>query len=830
MFHLMGAAALAETAPGPRLVANFDFEWQFHLGDAEGAQEPDFDDGEWKTVDLPHDWSIEGEYDENHPSGRRGGFLPTGTGWYRKHFNLDSPQEGRRALLEFGGIYLNSDVWINGQHLGHRPNGYVSFAYDLTEHLIQGENVIAVRIDHEQAPTGRWYTGSGIYRHVKLILTDPVRVAHWGTHVTTPDVTDEAASVQIETMIENADAKAAPLTLETTFISPAGDIVAIAATREISITPGDSITVEQSAVIPIPHLWSPDTPNLYRAVTRIYDGRLLRDEYETTFGVRTLEFSPEWGFKLNGRRMKLKGMGMHHDGGPVGAAVPQEVLERRLRLLKAMGCNAVRTAHNPQSPEFYDLCDRIGLMVMNEAFDGWETVKARYDYGRAFEEWWQRDLSAFVRRDRNHPCVIMWSVGNEVRRATRQTQEKLVALAHELDPTRPVTQGFSHLPLDDEAGGGAQIFEKAVDIIGLNGVAEEQGNLEAIGRALRRSASPKPVVATEAPHTYQTRGVYLSRTSWRTRDFPGAWEEDADWRRALRNVFPIDDLTPSEVFPEDREHLEHRQSSYDNATARISARQSWQRTMQFDWLMGQFTWISFDYLGESYKWPARMHSSGVLDLLGFPKDHYYLYKSLWTDEPMVHLLPHWTHEGKQGTRIPVVAYTNCESVELFLNGTSLGKQKYDGEQLVWQVPYEPGELRALARRDDFVAATAVVKTAGEAAAVEAKPDRTALAANRTDCVHLEIGIVDEDGVLHPYADDLVTLRIDGPARLIGFDNGDPLDLDSSKVAQRRAFRGKCLAILQSTGEPGEIVVTARAEGLQSATLKLTAVAPNRTPR
>ena len=320
-------------------------------------------------------------------------------------------------------------------------------------------------------------------------------------------------------------------------------------------------------------------------------------------------------------------------------------------------------------------------MVLDEAFDGWEATKAKYDYGLHFEQWWRRDLGDLIRRDRNHPSVILWGIGNEVRGATAATQARLVRLVHDLDPTRPITRAFSHSPL---ARGDPKGFDTSLDVIGLNGAAEEKGALDAVERAIQAAGdAAKPVVLTEAPHTYQTRGVYLSQTSWRTRDFPGAWEEDADWRKALENATIIDDLSDAEVFPEEREQLGHRQSSYDNATARISARRMWQETASRPWVAGQFVWLAFDYLGESYRWPARMHSSGVFDLNGLKKDHFYLYQSLWTDAPMVHLLPHWTHDGKAGVEIPVVAYTNCESVELFLNGRSLGEREYEGEQLVW---------------------------------------------------------------------------------------------------------------------------------------------------
>ena len=814
LFALAAPAAAAATG---REVTNFDRAWQFHLGDPDGAEAAGFNDAGWRTLDVPHDWSIEGEHDESHPMGRRGGYLPAGIGWYRKTFELPADWSDKRVRVEFDGVYHQSDVWINGHHLGFRPYGYGSFAYDLTDHLVDGENTIAVRVDHEDVPSGRWYTGSGIYRHVRLVATDPVSVAHWGTYVTTPEVGDDRATVRLETTVDNAGDAEAEVVVRTTLLDPDGEPVAVETADAVAVEAGGSGTVAQTLAVYDPLRWSLDTPNLYRAVTEVRVGGEPRDRYETTFGIRTIEFSHEFGFKLNGVRMKIQGVNLHHDGGPVGAAVPADVLERRLRLLKEMGTHAIRTGHTPLAPEFYAMCDRLGLMVMDEAFDGWENEKAKFDFGLHFEEWGERELADLVRRDRNHPSVILWSIGNEVKGPDLDTQRRLVKLVHELDPTRPVTQGDAGAIV----GRGEKSFEKnPLDIPGLNGKAELKGIYERIDAALKETQTPKPVLATEVPHTYHTRGVYMSQTTWRTRDFPGAWEEGKDWDPAMENVFPIPDLSESEVFPEDYANVEHRQSSYDNAIARVTARRSWQRATEFDWIPGQFIWLSFDYLGESYKWPARMHSSGVLDLMGFKKDHFYLYQSLWTDEPMVHVLPHWTHPGKEGAEIPVVAYTNAERVELFLNDESLGEQAYEGEQLVWQVPFEPGTLRAVARSGEFVVAEDVVRTAGEPAAVRAVPDRTALRANNADCVHLTLEIIDAEGVVHPYGDAEVTLEIDGPIEMIGIDNGDPLDLDSYKEPQRKAFRGKLMAILQATDEPGEVTVTARADGLEAATVRL----------
>jgi beta-galactosidase len=790
----------APSIDATRLHLSLDFDWRFTLGDAPGADAQQYDDRNWRVLDLPHDWSVEGEFDEQNPSGYKGGFLPTGIGWYRKTLEWNNAWHGKRVRIEFDGVYMNADVWVNGQHLGHHPYGYIGFSYDLTPHLIQGRNTIAVRVDNEKVPSSRWYSGSGIYRHVWLTAVEPVHVDRWGTYVTTPKITAASASMQIRTDIVNETDESVSVTLENRVSDSDGLVVVIARSDQL-IPVGQTVTVNQQCTVPNPRLWSPEDPAVYSVESVVLDDGNVRDTHTTITGIRTVEVSAERGFVLNGTPIKLKGLCNHHDAGPVGAAVPEDVLYRRLKLLKELGCNALRTAHHPFAPEFYAMCDTMGFLVMDEAFDGWNVPKADFDYGLYFDEWWEQDLEEFIKRDRNHPSVVIWSIGNEVKQFTNDMQKTLVDFVKRLDDTRPITQARGYRG-------------PYIDIAGFNGHGEMKGRLE----EFHTQNPDKPVIGTEMTHTLQTRGVYRTKTSYRLRDFPAPWEIDKSWNSLADDVFPIPDLSDTEVFA-DVPHVYH--SSYDNCIVRIGVRDQWKRTRSFNWLLGTFRWTGFDYLGEATVLPARCGNKGIIDLAGFPKDHYYLYKSLWSDKPMVHLLPHWTHPGRDGVVFPVVAYTNCESAELFLNDQSLGAKKMTDElQIVWQVPYEPGILRVEARNGSNTSATMAYKTAGTPAAVAITPDRMSVRANRRDVVHLEIDIVDADGIPVPYADNLVTFALDGPARLIGVENGDIRDFNSMKAYSRKAFMGKCLLIVQTTDNAGIITVTVSSDGLISSEFKI----------
>jgi len=782
----------------PRLRIPLDFDWSFQLGDMEGAEKVAFDDASWRTLDLPHDWSIEGNYNESNPGGIAGAFLPAGIGWYRKIIDIHNIDDEDQYFIEFDGVYMNSDVWINGKHLGKRANGYIGFSYDLTPFLKNGENVLAVRVDHSKVPSGRWYTGSGIYRHVWLTKTKNIFIPQWGTTIETklPDLNRAELSLKIQ--LNNGSGVRQKVLVESVLKDRLGNRIA----RDKSkIKLGENAQLTQHFEVKKPDLWSPDHPDMYSIETRVsVNGRVL-DEYQTPMGIRSIELRGSEGFFLNEKSIKFKGLCNHHDAGPVGSAVPDDVLLRRLKLLKEMGCNALRTTHNPYSPEFYTMCDTMGFLVMNEAFDGWWDAKADYDYGIYFEEWWQTDLADFIRRDRNHPSVVIWSIGNEVHGFSAAQQKEIVDFVKLLDDSRPVTQGRGY-------------SAPHIDIAGFNGHGEYKGMLE----EYHTDFPDRAIIGTELTHTLQTRGVYRTKTWYRTKDNPAPWEKPEDFKRMEARVVKIPDLSEEEVFKGVNPKY---QSSYDNSIVRVGARDSWKQVEEHDYYLGNFRWTGFDYLGESFGWPARTANFGIIDLAGFPKDHYYLYQSLWSEKPMVHMLPHWTHPGKEGVKIPVVIYTNCQSAELFLNNRSLGEQQMgEDDQLVWLVPYEAGQIKVVAKNGGEEICKKSYTTAGEATGINLIADRKSIRNNRSDVVHIEAQLRDEDGIMLPDANHMIEFEISGPAKLLGVENGDILDLAPHKVNYRKAFKGKCLLIIQATGEAGEIEINAKSDHLMSGSVNI----------
>lgn len=812
-------------------IKNIDFDWSFSLGDFPEAKEASFDDSNWRILDLPHDWSIEGEYAQDHGTDWQTGFLPAGIGWYRKTFDVNENWIDKQIFIDFDGVYTNSTVYINGIELGFYPNGYLGFSYELTPHLKKGENVIAVKVDHSKPLSGRWYTGSGIYRHVWLRAENKTHIAKDGVYFNTDNVSSEKADFSVSTQIHATEISEVNYVVVLKKLS--GEEIF---RRNKIVAMNENIqTLNLDGSINNPDLWSPDSPIVYNLKTSILSGKDTLDVQSTVVGFRKLEFDGSYGFKLNDQLIKFKGLCEHHTAGAVGSAIPDDVLYRRLKILKNMGANAIRTSHNPFSPEFYAMCDTMGIMVMDEIFDGWDSPKMRDDYGNYFKEWWQNDVASFLRRDRNHPSIIIWSIGNEVRKPTRKVQKELIDLFHEMDPTRPVTQG-GHDPTRGMTG---ENLPTQLDIKGFNGDGEEIGVFENFHNKNLKT----PMIGTEVPHTYQTRGVYRTKTNWRRRDFPAKWElqHKGNMGSLINRVFPISDLSEEEAFPEEQTSQYYKngeyfpiqndapwvgnlyyQSSYDNASVRSSLRKAWQRTRDLDYVMGQFRWGSFDYLGESNDWPSRFANFGVIDMAGFPKDHFYLLQSLWTEEPMVHLLPHWTHTGKEGVEIPMVVYTNCDEAELFLNGKSLGKKIYEDEQLVWMVPFAPGTIKVEASQNGKIVAKKEFTTASDASTIRLKTDKSYIKANRRDVVHIELDITDRDGVFCPYADNEIEFEVTGPAKIIGTDNGDPLDLSNYKTNKRKAFRGKVLLIIQATDESGEIVITAKSKNIQESSIRIIA--------
>lgn len=752
-----GAAAPAPVGgPPPRATLNMDSGWRFHLGESTGAQVAEFDDAAWRTLDVPHDWSAEGDYAPANPP--QNAWLPAGVGWYRKSFDADPAWAGRKLLLRFDGVYMNSQVWLNGQPVGGRPYGFISFDCDLTTRVLAGKNVIAVRVDNSPAPTARFYHGSGIYGHVNLLLLPRVHVAPLGgVFVRTREAGAGLALLAVTTEVRNESAAPALARVRQILRDDKDAEVTATDGMALRVAPGETGRVAQNIEVRNPRLWSPDQPSLYRLETRVELDGTLADDVVTACGIRTARFDARTGFWLNGRNIKLKGVCEHENLSPVGLAAPDALTEWRLRQLKAMGCNAIRTAHNPFTPAFYRLCDELGLLVMDEAFDGWRR-KGASDYGgRFFAQWWRRDVEDFIRRDRNHPSVVLWSIGNETGGTDEHGISQWIA---RWDETRPTT-------------GGSVL--SGVGVSGFNGPGETPGRLD----AFHRQNPQQPIVLTEVPHTLETRGVYHVLT----------W-----WRDAGNPRFPFPPYGTSEIFTEGAANYF---SSYDNALVRMSARDSWRRTSTTPWISGEFRWTGFDTLGEAQfmgaAYPKRCYSSGVIDLAGFPKDGFYFYQSQWTEAPMVHLLPHWTHPRlAAGTAVPVVAYSNCEEVELFLNGKSLGRQRpRDLLDFVWQVPWQPGELKALGYRQGRAVAETVLRTAGGAEQLKLQAsgadERTGVEAGELKL--LTVSALDAAGEFVPDAGNRVAFLVTGPARVLGFENGDPVDGTPNRATARRLFHG-----------------------------------------
>lgn len=758
-----------------RQVLNFDADWQFALGDHPEAKNPKFDASDWRTLNVPHDWAFEADYAEDAAQAANGGYKPGGIGWYRKSFNLAADWQGELVSIQFDAIYMNSEVWINGHHLGKRPYGYIPFEYDISEHLKPGVNTIAVRVDSRLEPSARWYHGCGIYGHVKLVATNAVHIPKDGVYVRTPEATSSRATVAVDTELKNASSQEVRLGLWTRILDSSGKIVA-ELKEVVEIAAGGTQTVAQEVRLQSPALWSPESPTLYTVQSTLTTG----DEVKTRFGVRVLRWETETGFWLNGKNVKLLGVADHLEAGPVGAAFPDELNRWKIQLLKDMGCNAIRVAHNPQVPAFYDLCDEMGVLVMDEIFDGWGG-KAKQDYGRqAFDEWWERDLRTWLKANRNHPSVILWSLGNETRGKVAQ---QLVDVCHEMDPTRLTTSGHS----------GSEVM----DVFGVNGGSESPS-------FFKKGRPDKPFVSTEAPHTWQVRGYYRTQTWFR------------DGPKTPQKVFPLPDLTEEEIFtydwinPADRKNRKQIfNSSYDNATVRISARKNWELMRDLPWYSGHFRWTGFDYIGEAGYvhggWPFRAFMGGALDLAGFKKDLFYFYQSQWTTEPMAHILPHWTHPKMEaGTLVPVWVYSNCDEVELFLNGKSLGKDrpgtKWDEMQCDWMVPWTPGRLVAVAYQNGREVARAEQVTAGA-------PAQLSLEAEGDEYPIITVRQEDGQGVLNPYAENRIHYYVEGPARILSLESGNPVNTENNYgQTSRAAFFGMARCFLEKTASDGDLSI------------------------
>ncbi len=783
--------------PAGREIQNFNFNWKFIKGDHPGAEKSVFDDSGWRMLDLPHDWSIEGPFSKEWASGT--GFLPAGIGWYRKTFTVPAEFRGRKTFIYFDGVYNNSEVWINSTYLGKRPNGYISFQYDLSPYLNYGkENVIAVKVDHTRFGDSRWYTGSGIYRDVKLISTSPAYIKLWGINYSTPEVSSEKAKLNIEVKVRNELDASASFLIWNYLIS--GKDTIGKTSQKISVEASGEKIVNQNLEVVKPKLWDVDNPNLYSLVT-VLVGKNIKDNITTGVGFRSFRFDADKGFFLNGENIKLKGICLHHDAGTLGSAVPRKEIERRLDLLKELGCNAIRTSHNPFSSDFLELCDIKGFVVLDEAFDEWELPKKKWiegwnagtpgkdGYSSVFKEWAKTDLTDFILRDRNHPSVMMWSIGNEVdypndpythkilnTEANPQTFAKydeklpdaqrlgeiareLVAVVKKLDPSRPVTAGLASAVMSNEVG-----YADALDVVGYN-------YQESLYARDHQKYPKRPLYGSE-------NGMTLE-----------AWNAVAD----------------------------------------------------NDYVIGQFLWTGFEYLGEAGRYPSRSSTSGIIDLAGNKKQEFYFRQSLWSSKPMVWLgttdrvtstgpANLWAHKRVEpvwnwnaGQTISINAFTNCEEVELFINAKSLGSKNlkdFKNRVIAWDVPFESGTLKAIARNSGREVASCELKTTATPTIISAKCDASALKADRQDIARISVSINDDSGNTVYNAENEITCNITGPVRLIGMEDSNPRNIEDYKDNKQKAFHGRLLIYIQALDKTGKGTITLSSPGLKGAEVRI----------
>jgi beta-galactosidase len=775
--------------------------WKFKPGDAKEKTGVDFDDSQWETVRVPHDWAIKGPFDKNNDihvipfikkrgkkfishTGRTGGLPHVGKAWYRFSFNLPQNIYSKQVSIEFDGVMSHSKVYCNGKYAGEWPYGYSSFAFDITGFVHPGKNVLAVSVDNKN-DASRWYPGAGIYRNVRLVITSPVHISHWGTYVTTPSISKNRAKIKMQTVIENHTGKKQRVELETRIFDPKGKSVAVESDTKIVM--GSKVFL-QKFNITSPVLWSVRSPELYTARSYVKIEGSHVDTYETTFGIRTLRFDAEKGFFLNGENLQFKGVCMHHDLGPLGTAVNKTALKRQMTILKEMGCNAIRTSHNPPAPELLEIADTMGFLVIDEAFDEWRIPKCKNGYNILFDRWSEKDLRAMIRRDRNHPSVIMWSIGNEIpeqgdAKTGVRTARFLHNICHKEDPTRPTTSAFN-----SPESAIKNRLAATVDVPGWNYTPHLYG--------WYHTEHPNwPMYGSETASCISSRGEYY---------FPVA--EEKNHKRSTLQVNSYDLSTP------------------DWATIPDIA---FRGIDENPFIMGEFVWTGFDYLGEptpyGKEWPSRSSYFGIVDLCGIPKDRFYLYQSRWADRGTLHLLPHWTWPGREGELTPVHCYSSWDRVELFVNGVSQGVRSknprsfLDRYRLTWNgVVYKPGELKAVAydRKGKPVKET-TVRTAGKPARIKLLADRKRIKSDGDDMAFICASVVDSKKNLCPRADNLIRFKIKGPAEIAAVGNGNPTSTEPFQVNYRKAFNGKCLLYLRSVrGLQGTITITAESEGLK----------------
>ena len=785
----------------------FDGNWLFILADSVQMATPEYDDNSWRRLDLPHDWAIEGDFLPSNPSGASGGALPGGVGWYRKHFTVGNED---KYFIEFDGVYMNAAVYLNGHLLGQRPYGYSSFEYDLTPYLNRGgDNVMAVRVDNSDQPNSRWYSGCGVYRHVWLTSTAQLHVAHWGVYVSTTSKGD----VNIEVTLADDDKSGTRPMITHTITDAEGKVVASTKSKNTNAR----LKVRK------PILWSTDNPYIYKVTTElVLDGKIV-DTYVTNTGFRFFQFDPQKGFSLNGKSMKINGVCEHHDLGCLGAAVAEDALHRKLRILKEMGVNAIRCSHNPPAPELLNMCDTMGFIVMDESFDMWRRKKTQNDYARFFDEWHERDLTDLLLRDRNHPSILMWSIGNEVleqwssAEADTLTLEQanlilnaghdastlakegelsvnslltqhLASIVKKYDKTRPVTAGCN------EPDPNNHLFKSgAIDIIGFNYHHQWVKDVP-------KNFPGKPFIFSESVSALQTRGFYMMPSD-------SVYVAPVEW------WLPYSD--PS-----------MKCSAYDNMHASWSSthEETWDVVKHNDFVGGQFIWTGFDYIGEPtpYSFPARSSYFGIVDLAGFPKDSYYMYQSEWTNKPVLHLFPHWN--WLEGQTIDMWCYYNqADEVELYINGKSMGvRRKADSHQyhVMWRVTFEPGEVKVVARQDGREVRQKVIRTAGPPHHLRLTTDRQTMASDGKSLAFVTVEVVDKDGNLCPNAENQVFFEVDGNVNIAGVDNGCQTSMERFKADNRKAFNGKCLVVLRAGKQPGKATLKAKAVDLKTETITI----------
>jgi beta-galactosidase len=774
----------------------FDSDWRFHRGGAQRAEMPGFNDSKWRTIDLPHDWSIEdlpgtkSPFDPNAISQVSGGFTVGGTGWYRKTFVIPADKKNKRIHIRFDGVYMNAEFWLNGEYLGNHPYGYTSFWFDITDKIKFGEkNTIAVLAKNE-GQNSRWYSGSGIYRHVWLNILEPIYISPWGIYITTPDVNVSSAKVDIKTNVTNKTVNASQVRLVTRIVNSKGSEVAKIESQQ-QINSNDSKEFIQGLIVNSPELWSIESPILYTAVTEVYTENKVTDRQETKFGIRTILFDAVNGFRLNGRTVKLKGGCVHHDNGPLGSKSFDRAEERRVELLKASGFNAIRCAHNPPSPAFLDACDRLGMLVIDEAFDMWRLPNNPYDYHLYFDEWWQKDIESMVLRDRNHPSVTFWSIGNEIREMENpkvQEIEKMLANhIHKLEPTRPITAAVNNLrPQKDP-------YFATLDVCGYN---------------------------------YAAGGDHLQESIYRQ-----------DHNRVPDRIMMGTESYPLEAFG------------------------AWMGVMDNSFVIGDFVWTAFDYIGEaSIGWrgywqesnfyPWNLAFCGDIDICGWKRPQSFYRDALWKEnqisvfvkppKPSFSLNPDkqswskwewhdvvadWNWPGNENKPFEVSIYSSCDEAELFLNGKSLGKKQTNRNTkftATWEVPYQPGILKAIGYTKGKQVNSSQLQTAKQVSKLKLSADRSMIKADAQDLSYITIELVDVNGIRNPKAENLVKFKIEGDGKIIGVGNANPVSLESYQLPQRKAWQGRCLVIVKSTEKMEKITLTATADGLPSSKLILEA--------